>query len=369
MEPIRLGMIGCGQISEKFFRQAAQLAGVEFVATCAAHEESARRKAEEKGIRRWYTDYQELLRQDDIDGVVITTPHSLHARMARDAALAGKHALVEKPVATRWDEAVEMVEAFERADRVLVALPFDRYTHVTTGLSYIKEEYIGKVIAIDAQFSLPGPPRSNWYYTRAISHGGAMLDTAPYALTRIAEVMGPATRVAAFANTLIPQRLCGDGGRVYSDVDDNVTVILEYEGGQQAILRSCWAYSYIDRSVIVHGRHGDVFWNTAGEPLIVRSTLKPVPRAEPVRFLGLDHCYRPVIPPQTVEQDVMAEFVHCIRTGERPTAHGRLALHVIEQLMKAYESAITGQILPLETTFESWWQLEPGLFDLKGQWL
>jgi predicted dehydrogenase len=250
-----------------------------------------------------------------------------------------------------------------------MALPFVDTPAFLAALRYVREDVIGKVTGVEADLSFPGPPRSNWYYTKAISHGGAMLDTAPYPLTRIATVLGPARRVAAFANTLIPQRICGDGGRVHSDVDDNVTLLLEYEGGQQASIRSCWAYSYMDRSIVVHGRHGDVFWNTAGERLIVRSTRQPVPDAEPVTFLGLDCCYRPAIPPQDAQGDVVAEFVRCIRSGECPTAHGRLALHVIEQLMKAYESAQSGRVLTLETTFESWWHPEPGLFDLKHQWL
>ena len=85
MDEIRLGMIGCGQISARFFNQAEQLPGVRFVATCAAHEESARAKAQERGCPRWYTDYRKLLEDPDVDAVVITTPHRFHTQQATDS--------------------------------------------------------------------------------------------------------------------------------------------------------------------------------------------------------------------------------------------------------------------------------------------
>jgi predicted dehydrogenase len=115
-----LGMIGCGQISARFFNQAAQLDErgweVAFVATCAAHEASARAKAEERGCARWYTDYRRLLEDPEVDGVVITTPHALHAGMATDAVRAGKHVLVEKPMATRWEAALALADAVRARD-------------------------------------------------------------------------------------------------------------------------------------------------------------------------------------------------------------------------------------------------------------
>lgn len=364
--PLRLGMIGCGQISDRFFKQAAELEGVRFVATCAAHEERARQKAEEQGCERWTGDYRAMLAWPDIDGVVITTPHQLHAPMAIDAARAGKHVLIEKPMATRWEHAQELVQAVEETGVTAVALPFDHLPVLLAGLSYLREDVVGKITAVEAELNIPGPPRSNWYYSKE-AEGGAMLDTAPYALSRIACVMGPARRVAAFTNTLIPQRLTGDGGRVHSEVDDNVTILLEYEGGQQAVMRTCWAYSYAQNGTIVHGRHGDVFMNEYGRPLVVHTTNGPVAGAEPVEYLALKGCFAP--PPPPAGESIVAHFVHCVRSGERPKCNVWQARHVIEQMMKAYASSRSGRILELETSFTPWWQAPEGIFDLKGGWL
>jgi predicted dehydrogenase len=257
-----------------------------------------------------------------------------------------------------------------------MALPFVHYPSFVETLKYIREEYIGKITAVEAEFNLEGPPRSNWYYSRE-AEGGAGLDTLPYALARVAALMGPASRVAGFAGTLLPLRLTGDGGRVKSEVDDDVTVLLQYSTGQQAVVRSCWAQSYMRNSTIIHGRHGDIFlgwWPVvrgyAGSyPLVVKSDLKPVPGARQIEFLGLPNCYAPAMPEEQAEPNMVEHFVECVRTGATPRPSIDIGLHIAEQGMKAYESSRTNRIVDLTTTFDLWWDREPEIMNLGGQYL
>jgi len=368
MEEIRLGMIGCGQICNRFFNQAAQLPGVRFVATCAAHEESARAKAVERGCDRWYTDYQKLLEDSGVDGVVITTPHALHAPMAIDALAAGKHVLVEKPLVTRWEHAQALAESLRDARVTFMALPYVDAPNFLAALPFAREEYIGKITGVEADLSFAGPPRSNWYYSKE-AEGGAMLDTMVYPLARVAALLGPAARVAALVNRLIPYRICGDGGRLETQVDDNVTILLEYPTGQQAVVRSYWAQSYMQNGTILHGRHGAIFLNRWGRPLIVKSDLQPVPNAEKVEFLGLENCYQPALPAQRVEDDIVGHFVAAICDNTRPHCDGSIGLHIAEQQMMAYRASREGRAIDLETRFDLWWNREPAIMDLSGGYL
>jgi predicted dehydrogenase len=368
MDEVRLGMIGCGQISNRFFNQAEQLPGVRFAATCAAHEASARAKAGERGCPRWYADYRQLLDDAEIDGVVITTPHALHAPLAIDALRAGKHVLVEKPLTTRWEHAVALAEQARSSNATLMALPFVHNSVFLTALRFAREEYIGKITGIEADLSFPGPPRSNWYYSRE-AEGGAMLDTMVYPLARVAALMGPASRLAASVNRLIPHRICGDGGRVESQVDDNVTILLDYPTGQQAVVRSYWAQSFMQNGTTLHGRHGAIFLGRWGRSLVVKSDLQPLPDAEPVEFLGLEHCYAPAIPAQAVQGDILGHFVDCIRTGSRPRCDIAIGLHIAEQQMFAYVAARENRAIYLTTTFDPWWDREPGIMDLGTEYL
>jgi predicted dehydrogenase len=361
-------MIGCGQISNRFFNQAEQLPGVRFVATCAAHEDSARAKAQERGCSRWYADYRRLLDDPDVDGVVITTPHALHAPMAIDAVRAGKHVLVEKPLTTRWEHAQTLAQALEQSRTTFMALPFVHAPNFLKALDYVSEAYLGKITGVEADLSFPGPPRSNWYYS-AEAEGGAMLDTLIYPLARVAALMGPAKRLTAFVNRLIPHRITGDGGRVESQVDDNVTILLEYSTGQQAVVRSYWAQSFMQNGTVLHGRHGAIFLNRWGRPLVVKSDRTPVPDAEPIEFLGLEHCYAPAIPAQRVEDDIVAHFLACIRTGARPRCDASIGLHLAEQQMMAYVSSREGRTIDLATHFDLWWERDPALMDLESGYL
>jgi predicted dehydrogenase len=198
-----------------------------------------------------------------------------------------------------------------------------------------------------------------------------------YPLARIAALMGPATRIAAFTNRLIPLRLTGDGGRVQSEVDDDVTIILQYATGQQATVRSSWAQSYMRNSTTVHGRHGDIFLNwwpqvrgyTGSYPIVVKSDLRPVPDARPIEFLGLPNCYAPESPGLLAEPSIVEHFVECIRTGAKPRPSIEIGLHVAEQQQMAYESSRSGRIVDLTTSFDLWWDREPGIMELGGQYL
>jgi predicted dehydrogenase len=372
-EPLRLGMIGCGQISTRFFQQAGQLDslgwGVRFVATCAAHEESARAKAAERGCPRWYTDHRRLLDDPEVDAVVITTPHALHATMATDAVRAGKHVLVEKPLTTRWEEALALAEAARAAPQVTVmALPYVDSPPFLRALDFVTEPYLGKVTGIEAELSFAGPPRANWYYSAA-AEGGAMLDTMVYPLARVAALMGPARRVTALVNRLIPHRLTGDGGRVQSAVDDNVSLLLEYASGQQAQVHSIWSRSYMTNGTVLHGRHGAIFLARYGQPLVVKSDRQAPPDGTAVEYLGLPHCYTVPIPAGGVEREIVAHFLRAVR-GEAALHCGLdVGLHVAEQQQMAYESARSGRTIDLRTTFDLWWPREPALMDLSSDWL
>ena len=368
---LRLGMIGCGQISKRFFDQAEKLDergwGVRFVAACARSEESARAKAKERGCARWYTDYRRLLDDPEVDAVVITTPHALHGSMAIDAVRAGKHALVEKPMVTRWEHALALREA-AHPGVTLMALPYVDTPAFLTALEYARERYFGKISGIEAELSFPGPPRSNWYYA-AEAEGGAMLDTMVYPLARVAALMGPAKRITALVGTLIPHRITGDGGRVESAVDDSVSILLEYETGQHGQVHSIWARSYMINGTVLHGRKGAIFLGRYGQPLVIKSDLEAPENGTPVDYLGIPNCYTVPIPPSDVEGEIVAHFVRAIRGQALLHCGIDVGMHIAEQQMMAYRSSREGRTIDLTTTFNIWWDREPAIMDLSHDWL
>lgn len=353
MKPITLGMIGSGDISNRFFEQAAGIEGVRFAATCAKHLENAERKAGLYNVPRWYDDYAAMMDNEQLDAVVVTTPHSLHAEPVLAALERGLPVLNEKPMATSFDDCRQMVETAERKGLILMNLPYDLNPALLTALRYINEETIGKVTGAEVQLNIPGPPRDNWYYNRAVSHGGAILDCMVYPISRLVALLGPAQSVTAEVNTLIPNRIVGGGKRIHSDVDDNATAIVEFAQGQHAVVRTLWGTSFSQNNTLIFGRKGTVALNDSGFPLVIHSPEKPIPDAKPVVWRGLQNCYAPeLVSPPASEKNIMSHFIHCLRTGQPPTQSARQQLHVHEIMFGAYRSAETGQRFGLTTGFE-----------------
>ena len=260
-----------------------------------------------------------------------------------------------------------MQAAVDASGVTCMALPYVDTPAFLKALEYANEAYLGKITGIEAELSFAGPPRSNWYYD-ASAEGGAMMDTMVYPLARVAALMGPAKRLVSRVNRLIPQRLTGDGGRVESQVDDQVSVVLEYETGQHGIVHSIWTRSYMTNGTVLHGRHGAIFLGRYGQPLVIKSDRQAPPDGTPVEYLGIPNCYTVPIPAGEVTGEIVAHFVQAIR-GEVALHPGLdVGMHLAEQTMGAYESAKTGAMVELHTTFTPWWGQEAGGMTLSDGW-
>lgn len=371
MKPIRLGMVGSGHVSNRYFEQAGKLEGVQFVATCAKHIENAESKAKQYGVPRWYDDYGKMMDEEQLDAVIVTTPHSVHAEVVLAALNRGLHVLNEKPMATSYDDCKSMVEAAERNNVIFMNLPYNLYPAFITALQYLNEETIGKITGADVQLNIPGPPRDNWYYNKAVSHGGAILDCIVYPVSRLISLLGPASSVMAEVNTLIPNRIVGGGKQIRSDVDDNATVIVQFAQGQHAIVRTLWGTSFSQNSTLLYGRKGTIALGDGGYPLVIHSPHQPIPDAEQVVWRGIQGCYAPKLQPSELsEKDMMSHFVHCLRTGQQPKQSARQQLHVHEIMFGAYRSAEIGERYMLTTTFDNFHaKAGPDMFDTKSGYI
>ena len=123
---LRFGLIGCGRISVRHVQSLSDLTQAKLVAVADIIEARARRIAQEDHVEP-YTDYRRLLDRDDIDVISICTPSGLHAEMAIEAMQAGKHVLVEKPIALTMSDADRMIAAARVTKRKLSVVLQNRY--------------------------------------------------------------------------------------------------------------------------------------------------------------------------------------------------------------------------------------------------
>ncbi len=370
MKKIRIAYLGAGQISERFIIMAKKLKNVENIAIYSRNLQNAENKAQKYNIPHYYNNYKKMLKEIKPDAVVITTPHSMHAKHAIDCMKAGCHVLVEKPVATDFNDAKKMYETAKKYKKIFNGLPFDLYPPFITALKYIKEKYIGKITSAHSELSFPGPPRLNWYYDKKIAGGGAMLDVGCYALSRLISILGPVKKVSAFSNMLIPKRLLPSGKKVKPSVDDNNVLILEFSGGVFATVKACWQHPFLENRTIIYGRHGAVYINfdNLDEYPVIIHTKKKIP-GKKIKWRNLSDCWFPKLPSFTSENDILGKFITAIRKNKHPVYDAEQSIHIMEVMHKAYVSAKTGKTQRIITPFKIWWNKEKNIQNFKNKYI
>lgn len=125
---LKFGLVGCGRISPKHLDALGQLPQAQLVAVCDIQKDRADRIAAERpGVHAYHDLDAMLARQQDLDVVSVLTPSGLHAEHSIQAARAGKHVVVEKPMALRLEDADAMLEACDRAGVKLFVVKQNRY--------------------------------------------------------------------------------------------------------------------------------------------------------------------------------------------------------------------------------------------------
>lgn len=273
---LALGILGCGMIGEAFARAAAQTAGVEVVALCSRSGHSLQRVLEQTPRAGTHTCREDFLAHPRLEAVVVCTPHTRHVDDAVATIKRGKHVLIEKPIATTHAD-LDRLERVAAAHPLSVAcaLPHDSYPYLADLRRLSEEEDIGRITGFESVLDVPGPPRSNWYYSSEAG-GGASLDTLPYALCRLLAYAGSnVTASVGVLTRLIRERACLDGGRVTPQVDDNATLVLTFAEGQHALVRSSWCVSTPRDYLRVFGRRGDLELNCMTGRILVRTPNVP----------------------------------------------------------------------------------------------
>jgi predicted dehydrogenase len=364
---VKMAIVGTGQISHRYLKQAAGSPRARFVATCARTLESAKTRALEYGITDWFDDYEAMYDKAKPDAVIIATPSSVHAAPAIAALERRIHVLCEKPMATRFEDCEAMVAAAQKNDAVFLAMPFNATPPFLTALDYLNEATLGVFTGAEAQLNISGHSRPNWYYERDVA-GGVMLDTMVYPVARLIDMLGPAKRVTGFVSTLIPHRMVGDK-TVESNIDDNVSLVVEWDGGQQGLFRALWGTSMFRGDTFIYGRHGTLLTSVFGGEVVVHSPERPIDGAEPMAWHGQKDCYRPRLKslPNITGDGHIDHFVDCIQKLAQPTCSGLQRLHVHEILFRGYEAARSGRTQELKSTFTPWHKIDPAFHDTRSR--
>ena len=374
---LKVALIGLGQIAQKRYIPALRKSEeFQLVGICCRTQTTCERLGQRIGISKWTTDYATLVSDKEVDAVIVATPHPTHAEIACVALEAGKHTLIEKPLATTMEDTLTIAKYAEESDAIVMSLPFDRSQAFLTVVDLIRQGLIGKVVGIRAVADGKGPPAGcDWKYNVKSAGGGVLLASGVYGLSQIASLMGPANTVSAQLSTALQHRTSNNGKTISSDIDDQCSLSLTYETGQLVTLETRWTNDTKSGFLQIMGREGSVLLQDNGSVLIrsnrnsKESRMKKLFHRLNEKFgspLIIQPGYKKV-QAYGESQGILEHFGESIRLSKTPTANIHQAVSVTEQIVKAYESSNNNSVrVPLIHQFEPWTKLPPELFDLSS---
>lgn len=191
----RLGwaIVGCGWVARDYVAPAVLQAGnARLVALCDLDAEALARMPGDEVLR--HTELRQVLQDPDVQAVYIATPNHAHAALTEACAAAGKHVFCEKPMATRLEDGVRMVEACKRAG-VMYATAFDQRHHAAHRKlrTLIHEGALGTVTQARIHYACWTPrdwTANNWRIDPRQAGGGAMIDLAPHGIDLLEVLLG-----------------------------------------------------------------------------------------------------------------------------------------------------------------------------------
>ena len=192
MTKYNLGIIGAGmygKILMRAFQQDLRRANILWVNS--AREGTTKSAAEEFGVEKWSTDYRDVLNDPSVDAVVIATPPFVHAEQLEESLKAGKHVLLEKPIAESRESLQRIVKAVEDAPTLKVLEASCRHTRLTRKFKFIKDVIdsgkLGEIYHIHHNSLSRGTfieynPNGAWAMNRKLAGGGPFADRGVYDL-------------------------------------------------------------------------------------------------------------------------------------------------------------------------------------------
>ena len=352
---LRVGVIGAG-IGATHLAAYSKIPRVEIVALAGLDDDRVRRVAAEYNVPQTYREYEHLLASPNIDAVSICLPNILHAPVALAALEAGKHVLVEKPLARNPSESQQMVDAAAASERILMVSFDKRYRgDVQWVKNYIDSGALGRIYYAKAHWMRRiGIPRlGSWFVSKEQAGGGPLIDLGVHVLDMALYLMGEPRAIAASANTYAEFGPRGQKGWVREqftnennpyEVEDLATAFVRLENGATLLLEASWAThssAADDFGVTLYGTEGgvEIFVHNYGHENTVRVFTD---------VQGVPTDLTPHIPKGDGHLQVITRFVEAILDVKTPSPSAEEGRQRVNLIDTCYRSAAAGRELQIE---------------------
>jgi myo-inositol 2-dehydrogenase/D-chiro-inositol 1-dehydrogenase len=346
MKKTKIALLGTGFIADIHMESYERFVpDAEVVAVWSRNDKRARAFAKKHGIPQVFDGLESAIERSDCEVVDICLPNFLHHRAVLAAAKAGKHVIIEKPLALNLAEADEMIAACKAARRKLCyaeELCFaPKYERVR---KLVNEGAIGKIFQM-RQCEKHSGPHSDWFYDIQQSGGGAIMDMGCHGIAWFRWMLGGrplAVSVQAHLQSGLIHR-----GRTRAE--ENSIVMVEFESGAIGVAENSWAkHGGMDDRVEIYGTGGvvyaDLFMGNAALTYSEKGYGYAMEKAGTTRgwsFTVFEEAFNQGYPQE------LKHFIQCIREDREPMVTGEDGRVVLEIMMAAYHSAGTGRKVKL----------------------
>ena len=331
---IRFAIIGCGRIAPKHAESIEALSEAELVAVCDIVPEHAQAFADKYNAEP-YTDYLEMLKRSDIDVITIATPSGLHAEIGIAAAAAGKHVLVEKPMAMTLKTADAMIEACRKAGVKLGVIHQNRFNASIKLLRKALEE--GRFGNLTHGQASVRWNRNDNYYTQApwrgtkLQDGGVLMNQSIHNIDLLQWTFGPVESVFGYTATFMRK----------IEMEDMGAAVIRFKSGAIGLIEAASTIypKNIEETLNVFGETGSVI---VGGIAVNRIEVWELPdsveekneifasqEGDPPTVYGFGH------------RELISDLIQAIREDREPAIpgeEGRKALEIILAIYKCQET-------------------------------
>jgi myo-inositol 2-dehydrogenase/D-chiro-inositol 1-dehydrogenase len=344
MSRTKVAILGAGFITDIHMESYHRfIPEAEVVAVYARNFDKAKAFAKKYEIAQWFDDIDKLIAESGCEVVEICLPNYLHASATIKAAKAGKHIIIEKPLAVTLEEADEMIAVCKAnnvklmyAEELCFAPKYERARQL------VKDGAVGDIFMLKQGEKHSGP-HSDWFYDINLAGGGVIMDMGCHALGWFRWMLDHAkvTSVYATMSTVFHK------GRTKGE--DNSVIIVEFENGVTAVAENSWAkHGGMDDRCEIYGTGGviyaDLFMGNAAVTYSREGYGYAMEKADTSKgwsFTIFEEAFNQGYPHE------LKHFIDCVRNDKTPLVTGEDGRAVLEMIYAAYASAGQGKKVAL----------------------
>ena len=363
-----IGLIGCGNIAETYFRAQDYFNNIKFIACADKFPEVSKKCADQYNIKSLTVD--EIIHDTNVDVILNLTIPQAHFEISKLALEAGKHVYSEKPMSIKYDEANELVNLAKDNNLYIGNAP-DTFLGGggQVARKFVDDGDIGKVLTGNFIFAFPGvqefhPNPESWFQ----SGGGPVIDMGPYFFTTLVNLLGPVKNVRSRGKKFVDQRqyLVGPKKGKSFNVDISTSVMLDIEFANEAIVQGFISFdvqNHARNHMELYGTKGSLVVpdpNMFGGPVLLSRELGSEWQEFSVedKYLGktniINHSGRSnEAPKQSNYRGVgLSEMIYSIENNIQHRCNGNLALHVLDIIESTIIASETKKEVSLRSTCE-----------------